>query len=145
MPFPTINACIICELARPELGGQFTLLGFHGLAPNVRVTVHNFDQPVQLCFVFMGGRGEGHFTVGLAITAPNGRRFEAQTIQGTLSPHKYASNFFMAFLGVLPGPGNYTASLLVNGTPTYDVPFALDTSTTMSPTPPPMTPPPSIH
>jgi hypothetical protein len=126
MPFPTITTCIVCEQARPEIGGKFTLLGFYGVAPDVRINIQNFNQPVGLCFVFVGGAGSGHFVIGLRITAPNGQTFDAPSVEGDLAPAAIGSRFFMGFAGVLPGPGNYSASLLVNGTPNSHATFGLD-------------------
>lgn len=142
MPFPTINACIICELARPEgASGKTTLLGFFGVAPYVRIQIQDFNQPIQLCFVFAGGPGQGHFHIGLRITAPNGATFDAPSVEGDLVPQASVFNLFMTFLGVLPGPGNYTASLLVNGVAQHPVVFALDPMGT----PPAVQPPGLLH
>jgi hypothetical protein len=134
MAFPTINACFVCEGARPELGGKTILLGYYGIAPHVRVQIMNFALPVQLTFVFAGGPGHGHFRVDLRITAANGATFDAQGLEGDLVSGTTVSNVFMGFNGILPGPGNYTASLLVNGAVQFQAAFGLD------PAPPP--PPP---
>lgn len=126
MAFPTVNTCFVCELARPEQQGKVTLLGYFGVAPHVRIKIQNFNQPIQLCFVFAGGPGQGHFQIGLRITAPNGATFNAPNAEGNLSQEASHSNFFMNFLGVLPSPGNYTATLTANGAPQYQAQFALD-------------------
>src|ERR1700731_1228866 len=111
MAFPAIEACFLCELVRPEPMGKFSVLGYYGIAPYVRIYLQNFNQPAQLCFVFAGGAGQGHFRIDLRITAPNGATFDAPSVEGDLVPQATVSNIFMGFLGVLPGPGNYTVSL----------------------------------
>jgi len=126
MPFPTINACIVCEFARPEVGNKTILLGYYGIAPHVRIQVQDFALPVQLCFVFAGGPGHGHFRMDLKVTSHNGATFDAPGVEGDMSPEASVSNIFMGFQGVLPGPGDYTASLLVNGKAQYQAAFALD-------------------
>jgi hypothetical protein len=126
MAFSTINVCILCEAVRPELGGKNILLGYYGIAPYVRIQIQNFAQPTMLVFAFAGGPGHGHFRIDLRITAPNGATFDAQGFEGDLRPQASYTNIFMAFQGVLPGPGNYTAALLVNGAVQFQAPFALD-------------------
>jgi len=127
MPFPTINTCLVCEGARAEIMGKFTLLGYYGVAPYVRISIQNFNVPVQLCFVFAGGGpANGDVHIELRITAPNGATFNAPAISAHLNPQATVTNCFMTFLGVLPGPGNYVATLIVDGTPQYEAPFGLD-------------------
>jgi hypothetical protein len=146
MAFPTINVCIICELARPEPLGKFSILGYYGIAPYVRIQVQKFAAPLALCFVFAGGSGQGHFRIDLRITAPNGATFDAPGTEGDLAGQVAVSNIFMGFQGLLPGPGNYLASLLVDGNTVFEAPFGLDQMPgPQMPSPPPrggMTPPP---
>lgn len=130
MAFPTIQACFLCELVRPEPMGKFSVLGYYGLTPYARVGVSNFSLPLLLCFVFAGGQGSGHFRIELRITAPNGASFEAQPAEGDLSAHSTLSNIFMGFNGILPGPGEYTVSLLVDGAPYFQTQFALERMST---------------
>jgi hypothetical protein len=52
MPFPAINYCLVCESARPELGGKVSLLGFAGVTPNVDLGVQKFGLPMLLTLVF---------------------------------------------------------------------------------------------
>lgn len=132
MAFPTIDACFLCELVRPEAMGKFSVLGFYGVAPYVHIQIQNFALPLGLCFVFTGGPGTGHFRVGMRITAPNGAHFDAQEIEGDLVAQANFTNIFMAFQSVLPGPGSYTATLLVHGTQQFQTRFVLD----QMPTPP---------
>lgn len=52
--------------------------------------------------------------------------FDAVSTEGDLVPPATYSNIFMAFQGVLPGPGNHTATLLANGGQQYQALFGLD-------------------
>ncbi|SRR6266478_1887323 len=142
MAFPTINACFLCEFVRPELANKVSIFGYFGLVPYIRVQIQNFALPVQLCFVFAGGPGQGHFRLDMKITAPNGTTYNAIGVEGDLTPQATYTNVFMAYQGVLPGPGNYTATLLVNGAQKFQAPFALD----QMPAPAPgLPPPPLLH
>lgn len=51
MPFPAINYCLVCEGARPEVGGKLTVLGFFGVTPNVEIGVARLDQPMVLMVI----------------------------------------------------------------------------------------------
>lgn len=73
MPFPKITTCLVCELARPE-GTKFSLLGFHGITPDVRIGLIEFPGTVEfLTFVLIGARGEGAgtFDIDWNVVAPN--------------------------------------------------------------------------
>ncbi len=126
MPFPVIRTCIICELVRPEALNKHILLGYFGVAPDVRIAVASFETPIQLYFVFAGGPGEGRFRVAVRITAPGGQTFDGSEAEGTLSLAAPTSNFFLGFSGILPGPGNYRATLLVNGEANFSTSFGLE-------------------
>lgn len=125
MTFPTISTCLVCEFVRQELGNKSILIGFYGVSPHVAVTVQNFKLPVQLCLVFCGGPGEGHFKIDLKLKAPNGQEFQAIPVEGNLHPQSSLSNFFMGFQETFPGPGIYHATLLANGNPVYETQFSL--------------------
>lgn len=66
MPIAPIKACIVCEQARPEALGKYSLLGYFGLAPNVVVNIGDFTKPVTLCFVFVGGQATDMFNSAYA-------------------------------------------------------------------------------
>lgn len=51
MPFPSFDFCLICDGARPEIGGKLTILGFYGVAPNVEIVVGNPAAPVNVGLV----------------------------------------------------------------------------------------------
>ncbi len=51
MPFPNIDYCLVCEVARAEVGNKLMILGFYGLAPNVDIFVDDFTAPLNLTFV----------------------------------------------------------------------------------------------
>jgi hypothetical protein len=145
MPFSRIDACLLCELARPEAMGKFSVLGYYGIAPYVHVQIQNFGLPIVLTFVFAGGPGSGHFRMALRITAPNGATFDAAGVEGDLVAQATQTNIFLGFQGVLPGPGTYTATLLVNDAQQFQTQFTLDQ---MAPPPVPVrgpNPPPQIR
>jgi hypothetical protein len=124
--FPTIHTCLICDLARPELGNKTILIGFYGAAPDVSINLEDFKVPVQLCLIFCGGGGgQGHYKVELKLKAPNGQEFRPAPAEGDLKPENSVSNFFIAFQEVLPGPGVYKATLLANGVAVYETQFSL--------------------
>ena len=125
MNFPTISACLVCEFARQELGNKTILIGFYGVSPHVAVVIQNFKMLVQLCLVFCGGSGEGHFKIELKLRAPNGQEFHAPSIETDLLRQKGVSNFFMGFQETFPGPGVYSATLLANGDSVYEATFSL--------------------
>lgn len=125
MAFPTIHACLLCDLARQELGNKTILIGFYGAAPDARIIVQDFKLPVQVCLVFCGGPGEGHFKVELKLRGPNGEEFRAIPVEGNLIRQNAVSNFFMGMQQVLPGPGIYEATLLANGQAVYETHFSL--------------------
>lgn len=135
MAFPTIDACIVCELVRPEAMGKFSVLGYYGFAPHVHIQIQNFALPVGLSFVFGGGPGSGHFRIGMRITAPNGTNIDVPAVEGNLVAQASHTNVFMGYQGVLPGPGDYALTLLVNDTPHFHTRFTIDQ---MSPQPVPM-------
>ncbi len=119
MAFPEINSCLVCEGSRPELGGKHTLLGFYGIAPRVRISFVDFAEPATLCLFFIGGPGEGNFTVGMRVNGPQGFVFEATPVQGQLVAGRLNSFFIMAIQTPLPGPGQYRFTLTVNGRDYY--------------------------
>ena len=125
MPFPIIDACLLCDLVRPEALGKHSVLGYYGIAPYTQITIQNFAQPVGITFVFAGGPGDGHFRIDLRITAPNGAIFDAPGFEGDLTEQTTGTNIFVGFLGVLPGPGEYTATLLVDGARQFQTRFRL--------------------
>ena len=51
----------MCEGVREELRGKLTILGFFGITPHVDVRVQHMDRPTGLCFVALGGKGDGKF------------------------------------------------------------------------------------
>jgi hypothetical protein len=126
MAFPTIYACLICDLIRPELGNKTILIGFYGASPAAHINIANFKQPVQLCLAFCGGPGDGHFKIDLKVPAPNGQEFNALPIEGDLLQQSGVSNFFMGMQETFPCPGLYKATLLANGNPEYDAQFSLE-------------------
>lgn len=123
MAFPKIDACLICEGARPEVLNKHILLGFFGIAPYPRVLLKDFQVPATLYFVFCGGEGEGMFRLKLQLTDPLGIVLDnnalGSEIVGNLVRGRPNTNVFMGYQGVLGKPGKYRISLLVNDVEHY--------------------------
>ena len=116
MAIPPIKTCIVCEGARAEVHGKWTLLGFFGVAPDVRVSFTDFSKPVTLCFAFIGGDADGKIRAGLRVIAPSGAVIPgAMETEGDFVGGKISTAFFMSFQAVVPGPGRYTVVLTLNG------------------------------
>ena len=130
MALPKIDVCIVCEGARAELYNKTILLGFYGVAPYVRILLHDFQAPVMLCFVFCGAGGSaGKYNVGLRLTDPTGRVLSnsqtAPDVSGELSADRDLTNIFLRFQGLVGGPGKYRLDLIVNGLEHFSTTFEL--------------------
>jgi len=117
MPFPKIDACIVCEGIRQEIHSKSIILGYYGITPYVRVRIKDFSQPVTLCFVFTGGAGAGSYHLKLELIHSSGfvpeNKF-ASVISGQLMPEIPVTNAMFAFQGVMK-PGRYNLALIVDG------------------------------
>jgi len=121
-----IGTCIVCEQARPEILEKWTLLGFFGVTPNVWVRISDFTKPVTLCFVFVGGECVGKLHVAIRVVAPSGANIPGGSEAiGEFVPEKKMSAFYMAFQGVMPGPGRYSVVMVLNGQDVYQTTFEL--------------------
>lgn len=123
-----IRACVVCEQARPELHGKYSLLGFYGLAPFVAVAISNFQLPVTLCFVFMGVPAHGRMEARIRVLDPDGTIVPGDTPAAgptVIPPDRPLSNYIMQFQGRAPRPGNYTVVLTVNGEDVHTASFRL--------------------
>jgi hypothetical protein len=126
MPPLTIRACILCEQARQEVLGKWTLLGFFGVAPNVRVGIADFRQPITLCFVFAGDQYVGKVRVSVRVLSPSGADVPGgMSAEGEFLPGRLTSAFFLPFQAVVPGQGQYTAVLTFNGQDIYRTTFEI--------------------
>jgi hypothetical protein len=137
MAFPTIEACIVCEAARPELQNKHILLGFFGIAPYVRIHIKDFKLPVSLCFVFCTGQGvEGKHSIDLRLTDPQGT-VSSNSIQGIRDqeppPGSPSTNIFMAFQGLLGTPGAYRVALVVDGREHYSTTATIENAPVNAP------------
>ena len=78
---PEFYECIVCEGVREELRGKLTILGFFGVMPHVDVRVQHMDRPTGLCFVALGGKGDGRFTASFEIVdTADGRKIAETTL-----------------------------------------------------------------
>jgi hypothetical protein len=124
MAFPKIDACIVCESARPELFNKHILLGFFGITPHVRIRIKEFQKPASLCFVFCGGGGPArNYRLGLRLTDPLGATVSnpanAPDVEGELGEKRTSTNVLMGFQGLLGKPGRYRVALVVDGVEHY--------------------------
>ena len=138
MAFAKIDACLVCEGARPELNGKNILLGFFGVTPHVRVRFVNLNAPASLCFVFSGGSSGGKFNLRLRLIDPTGVEVTNPTNSppienGVLDSTKSGTNIFLAFLGVLGRAGTFRVGLIVDGVEHYST--TVDIEAVSTPTP----------
>lgn len=120
--FPRIEACLVCEGLREEVGHKHTLLGFFGLAPHVRILLADVEVPATLCFVFCGGRGEGKVRLKLRVENKQGVEIAnglAAEIEGELVADRPNTSVFFSFQGAFGVTGIYNVVLLVNGSNYY--------------------------
>jgi hypothetical protein len=118
MPFPKIENCVVCEGARLEAFGKYTLLGFYGLAPFISIAFADPIKPLALCFGFIGrpGSGAGNYRVGARVTAPSGKSCDAAPfIDAQLGPGNRVSIFYLLVPGISPETGEHRVELLVDG------------------------------
>lgn len=130
MAFPKIETCLICEIVRRE-EGKHSLLGFHGITPDVRIRVPDYSRPLDfLTFVLLGVRGEGGGTFKLqaSVVDPNGK----EVWQGNLTDITIAQNpegklnlFIQVANAVLALPGVYRFTLLVDDQLHYQTEFSI--------------------
>jgi len=126
MPF-RVRACVVCEQARPEVLGKWTLLGFFGLAPTIRVAIANFQLPVTLCFGFMSEEFAGRITANVRVVASSGPiGGVSPPVQADIPATRPLTMLFLHFQGVAPGPGRYTVVLTVNGEDVFETSFLLE-------------------
>jgi hypothetical protein len=126
MPPFQVQSCLVCEEARPELGGKWTLLGFFGVTPDVHVGIGDFSKPITLCFVFLGGPLAGRIRGACRVAAPSGANIPGGAeVEGEFSPDRPTSAFFLGFQNVVPGPGRYTIVFALNGRDIYESTFNL--------------------
>jgi hypothetical protein len=122
MAFPQIVACIVCEGVRAEILNKHTLLGFFGVAPDLRVNVKDFRLPSTLMFVFCGGAGEGKFNLQLRVSDSSGAMLSNSapyTIEGELFRGRPNTTVFFGFQGVLGKAGKFRVSLMVDNVEHY--------------------------
>ena len=133
MPFPTFDYCIICEMIRPELGGKFILLGFHGLAPNVDLTLPNINHRVVLSML-AGCPPVPDATIGyecvIVVTRPDGVGiFQNPPFRLAVSQEKRIQ--IPVHFAIAPPilPGRYSIRVMVNGEVKLDTSFSIRTAT----------------
>jgi hypothetical protein len=118
MPFPAINYCLVCETARPELGGKISLLGFVGLSPDVDLGVQRFGQPLLLTLVLGFGSVQDVgqlYNHEIHIINPDGS-FLARSPSSPINAERGRTGVIIFSTPLLPlGPGRRTIRVIVNG------------------------------
>lgn len=137
MTAPQITTCILCDGVRLELGNKLIIFGYYGLVPGVEIQIPDFNLPILICFVFVGGPADGHFRAELRVIPEHGLALFAVPVEGDFAAGRKETRFIMTFQDKVPGPGPYNAELLLNGTVAHRSRFLLT----------PITPPPAptIH
>lgn len=72
MPDISINHVMLCEDLRQELYGKFTIVGFYGHTPHVRILVGELDKPVARLVVVASVTGDpGNYELVFQILGPD--------------------------------------------------------------------------
>jgi hypothetical protein len=135
MSFPKFDYCIVCEILRLELGGKWILLGFHGLAPNVELTIADPNRMIGLSLLAgcppVPDTSVRYEYVAL-VTRPDGVGIYQTPSLKMVTAQNRRLNFPIGFSIAPPIlTGRYSIQMTVNGE------VALDTSFTIrSPAPP---------
>jgi hypothetical protein len=103
------------------------MVGFYGIAPDVRIKIPDFAQPLPgIAFLLIGNEtGEGDFEVQfrLSDSTPN-TIVEVPASRVCLPAGTDRFNMGVMVTGLkLPRPGRYTVSLLVNGLTHFQTTF----------------------
>ena len=127
MPCPIINHCLICEDIRLEANRKTSLLGFYGVAPNVRILIRDTNQPIRgLALMLLADRGEGTFNFSLRITGPNGIPLlpPYPPMEMVIQEREFFNSWCFA-LGpvVFPHFGRYTFTFEVDGRTHFETSF----------------------
>ncbi len=132
MAFPPITTCLVCEGVREEILHKFTIVGFFGVTPDVRISLRDFNAPFSICFFFCGTAGYGNFNLELRVTNSYGQVVPGAIgpTHASIEPSRSTSNFIFFFHGVVPGPGRYGISLIANGVVAYSSTIDIDRAST---------------
>jgi hypothetical protein len=117
MAFPRITTCIVCDGVRQEILSKYVILGFYGVTPDVQISIKDFALPISLCFFFCGTVAEGRFRAELRLKGPGGQIIPAGVLpaEGTFTADKRVTYVALYFQNVIPGPGVYQVSIMVDG------------------------------
>jgi len=127
MPFPNIDYCLVCEVARAEVGNKLMILGFYGLAPNVDIFVDNLTAPLNLTFVMGIGVADQEQEYGtvLIVTKPDGSTLvQIQPARLQISPTSRGV-FVVSILARLPLAGRYGLRVTTNSEVKLETTFAI--------------------
>jgi|SRR5882762_873824 len=125
---PILN-CIVCEGVRQEILNKYTILGFFGIAPNVKISIRDFKLPVTICFFFCGTTAGGRLRVSVTLSDRSGRLIPnkiPQPPETMFDPSKPVTFFALFFEGIFPGPGEFKISLMIDDREHYSTFFSLD-------------------
>jgi hypothetical protein len=125
MAFPQIAQCIVCEGARLEAYGKYTLFGFYGIAPRIRIAILDFSNLVTLCFFFVGGPASGDTSAIARVFSPSGQIFDSIPAYGHFKEGPLSTFIILAISNHLPGPGQYRVALVANDENKYETTFEL--------------------
>jgi hypothetical protein len=118
----TVDYCLLCEDARPEVGNKLTILGFFGVLPGAQLLIADLMAPSRLLFLF-GAKGRaGRVTATCQILTPDGGLHFASVLEGEFDPTKKAILGTGVF-GPLLKEGDFRVRLLVAGESVYEAEF----------------------
>ena len=123
MQFPKVRHCLVCENVRPEAGGLSTIVGFYGVAPDVRIKLPSIENPVPyLAFLLIGGEVEGDFEMKIRISDDaDSVIFEAPSSKFVAPDKRGELRVGVNITGLkFPRAGLYKIILFVNGKLNFD-------------------------
>ncbi len=129
MTFPNFDACVICDIIRPELGGKSILIGYYGVTPNVDITIQDINRGMMLSILPScppAPETNEDFQYVMSITRPDGLGiFQSPALKIVHAPGKRL-NFPLAF-NIAPPilPGRYSIRITVNGDVKLDTWFSV--------------------
>ena len=111
---PRFEACIVCDIVRPELNGKLILLGFIGICPNVEVGLLHIDQAAAVTFVLSGGPGDGTFSGYVTVVDESDQRVVAETTEMPFTAQPNAPTTLAPTLLLTFGrPGAFSVRLFI--------------------------------
>jgi len=130
MPVPKIKHCLVCDDVRFELHSKLGVTGLYGITPDLSILVGQLALPVRLCFLFLGGPGDGEFLFRAEIRDKTGTPLPAipvpSSVKVPITP-KYTSSMVVFWFPEIkfPQAGPYTIVLFSDNEPIFSSQFGI--------------------